>query len=70
MGMKLKDFNNDPKKYEEIKAKCRSLNIEPDDEMEVSEILAAMNSKSARLKMKAQNLAKAADKKRRQKGLN
>ncbi|KXS40532.1 MAG: hypothetical protein AWU54_1946 [Candidatus Frackibacter sp. T328-2] len=68
--MKLKDFNNDPKKYEEIKAKCRSLNIEPDDEMEVSEILAAMNSKSARLKMKAQNLAKAADKKRRQKGLN
>jgi hypothetical protein len=70
VGMKLKDFKNDPEKYEEIKAKCRSLNIDPDDEMEVSKILAAMNSKSARLKLKAQNLAKTADKKRKQKGFN
>lgn len=68
MGMKLKDYKNDPEKYEKIKSKCKDLNIEPDDEMEVSKILAAMNSGSERLRLKAQNLAAAADKKRKQKG--
>jgi len=70
MGLKIKDYKNDPEKYEEIKAKCRALNIEPDDEMEVNQILAAKNSKAERLKLKAQNLATTADKKRRQKGLS
>jgi len=42
--MKLKDFKDEPKKYEEIKALCKDMNIKVTDQSDVSDVLARVNA--------------------------
>lgn len=62
--MKLKDYRDNPKQYEEIKRMCGQRNISVTDESDINDIL--QQSKTTSAKVRA--IGFALDKRRRNKG--